>query len=328
MLLYGAGTVLTGPPGFDNPAAAQTGGAVPGGAIGAANDSESWRAVRRGVRGTVSIPDKQAGVLIQSEGDNWRAVNNGPVKTFGGWLLLATVLVLAAFFAIHGRVRVESGVSGRTIERYTGLERFAHWLTATSFVVLALTGLNITYGRYVLLPIIGSAAFSAISGWGKYAHNFVGFAFAAGIVLEFVLWVKDNLPDRYDITWLAKGGGLFAGGRHLPATRFNAGQKLVFWMVVVVGLLMVASGVTMLFPFYWFGMQGMQLAQLVHVVLALLFVAAIIAHIYLGTIGTEGAFGAMATGVVDENWARKHHSVWASEILGEPRPEPDRAGDD
>ena len=198
------------------PAAAQTGGQVPGDSLGSTSDSEFWRKIREGAQGQVSIPNASAGVLIQSEGDNWRAVRNGPLSTYGAWLLLGTVVVLAAFFAIRGRIRIEHGRAGVTIERFKAVERFAHWLMAGSFVVLGLTGLNLLYGRYVLKPVIGADAFGAITLFGKYAHNYLSFAFMAGLALAFVLWVVHNVPHRSDVIWLLKGGGII-GSAHPPA---------------------------------------------------------------------------------------------------------------
>lgn len=312
-------------------------GNVPGDALGNISDSQWWRDIRQGGQGSVSFPDKKLGVLVQSEGDNWRAVRNGPVSVYGSWLLLGAIILLALFFALRGRLRVESGMSGRTIERFDDLDRFAHWVVAVSFIVLALTGLNMLYGRYVLLPVLGPEVFSAITTAGKYAHNFVAFAFMLGLVLLFVLWVRDNIPNRYDLTWLAKAGGWFGKGVHPPAMKFNAGQKIVFWIVVLGGISISMSGLALLFPYQLpffektfqalnaFGAglpasleprQEMQLNQLWHAVLGLVLIAVIMAHIYIGSVGMEGAFSAMGTGKVDENWAREHHPQWVAELKG------------
>lgn len=96
------------------------------------------------VAGRVSIPDAKSGVLIQPQGREWRQTLEGPVKSAGGWLLVLTVVAIAAFMAIRGRIKIEHGPSGRTIERFKGIERFAHWLTAICFVILGLSGLNIS----------------------------------------------------------------------------------------------------------------------------------------------------------------------------------------
>ncbi len=319
-----------------------TGGNVPGNVLGAASDTEIWRQVRRGVQGTVSIPDPNAAQLIQSEGESWRAWRNGPLSTIGGWSLLGMVILLALFFALRGRIKIDAGAAGTTVERFNAIERFAHWLTAVSFIVLAITGLNLLYGRYVLLPILGPEVFSAISVAGKYAHNFIAFPFMLGVVMMVVLWLRHNIPNRHDLIWLSKAGGLFTKGVHPPSKKFNAGQKVIFWVVVIGGLSISLSGISLLFPFEFkmfegtyavlnvFGaglpetltpMQEMQLSQLWHTVVGLFLIAVVLAHIYIGSIGMEGAFAAMGSGMVDENWAREHHNLWMAELKGEPMPD-------
>lgn len=340
-LLYATAATMTGSPSLDGAAVAQTGGTVPGDSLGSTSDTDFWRAIRRGAQGTVSIEDKKAGIMIQSEGDNWRAIRNGPLSVYGSWMIFGVIAILALFFVIRGRIRVEHGLSGRTVLRFNGVERFAHWLVANCFVLLAITGLNVMYGRYVLKPLIGAEAFATLTAWGKYAHNYVGFAFMVGIVLILVLWIKDNIPNRYDMQWLAKGGGMFTKGSHPPAKKFNAGQKILFWLVVLGGISISVSGISLMFPFELnlfsgtfaalnvFGlglptdltpMQEMQYSQLWHAVLALLLTAVIIGHIYIGTLGMEGAFDAMGTGEVDRNWAREHHPLWLEEEEGAKAP--------
>ncbi len=291
------------------------------------NNAEMWRGARQGVQGYVSIPNKQAGVLVQSEGENWRNLRNGPISTYGTWLLLGIVVALALFFALRGRIRIEAGPSPNRIKRFGAVERFSHWLTAVTFILLGLTGLNMLYGRYVIRPLVGPDVFSALTAWGKYVHNYISFAFMLGIVLLVLLWLRDNLPTRADLKWLALGGGLLSKGSHPPAHKFNAGQKLIFWGVVVLGAAISVSGLLLMFPFSVADMHEMQLTQLGHSIVALLFIAMIIAHIYIGTIGMEGAFDAMNSGMVDENWAREHHSLWVAEIKGE-RPSPDHGPHD
>jgi formate dehydrogenase subunit gamma len=329
------------------PVLAQEQGRVPGSSLGNQSDPDFWRAIRQGDRGTVSIPNKQAGVLIQSEGDNWRAFRNGPMSTYGAWGLLGIVALLALFFALRGRVRIEGGRSGRSVLRFGFVERFAHWLTASCFVVLALTGLNLLYGRYLLRPLIGPEAFASVTLAGKYAHNYLAFGFMLGLVLIFVLWIPYNFPNRYDFIWLAKGGGIIKKGVHVPAKKFNAGQKIVFWLVVLAGISVSLSGLMLLWPFrlHLFGptfaalnsvlnlglpttltpLQEMQLAQLWHAVVGLFLMVVIIAHIYIGTIGMEGAFDAMGSGEVDRNWALEHHDLWVRDLEKRGRP---AGGDD
>ncbi len=331
VLVLGAPAGMVAPP-----AVAQEQGQVPGDTLGSASDTDVWRAIRQGDRGTVSIPNERAGVLIQSEGQNWRTIRNGPLSTYGAWVLLGMIALLALFFIVRGRIRIDAGPSGHLITRFGGIERFAHWLTATTFVVLALTGLNMLYGRYTLLPLLGPDIFATLTLAGKYAHNYLAFGFMLGLVLIFVLWVWSNLPNHYDVIWLLKGGGIFKRGVHPPAKKFNAGQKIIFWLVILGGVSVSLSGIMLLFPFelsmfgetfawinWAFGtdyptqltvLQEMQFAQVWHAIVGVILTAVIIAHIYIGTIGMEGAFDAMGSGEVDENWAREHHNIWVRQL--------------
>lgn len=285
------------------------------------NEAEMLRALRSGdLLGQVTIPDRKLAVLMQPEGRDWRSTMQGPVRVIGSWLILGMLAVLIAFYLLRGRIQIDGGFSGRTIQRFNAFERFTHWLTASSFVVLALSGLNITFGRYLLLPLLGPDLFTTLSIGAKYAHNFLAFPFMLGVVLMFVIWVGHNVPNRYDIEWIAAGGGLFRRGVHPPSRKFNAGQKLIFWSVVAFGGILSVTGIYMLFPFYFGDIHTQQLMTMLHSVFALIIVAIIIAHIYIGTIGMEGAWDAMGTGQVDERWAREHHNVWVAEVKGEPLP--------
>jgi formate dehydrogenase subunit gamma len=261
------------------------------------------------IQGRVSIPDQRSSVLIQPEGREWQAFRDVTLRWIGGVAILGMLAVLIIFYLTRGMVRLESGRSGRTIVRFTSFERFVHWMTATCFIVLAVSGLNITFGRPLLLPLIGHEAFSEWSQWAKYAHNYLSFPFTIGVVLIFLMWIAGNIPNVVDVDWLKRGGGI-VGHDHPPAYRFNAGQKAIYWIVVIGGGLVAATGYVLMFPFYLSDIEGMQFAQIVHSVVAMLFTAVMLAHVYIGTIGMEGAFEAMGSGTVDVNWAEEHHKLW------------------
>jgi formate dehydrogenase subunit gamma len=263
--------------------------------------------------GRVDIPDTKSAVLIQPAGRTWDYFNEVLLRWGAAILILGTILLLGVAYLVIGRLRIESGRSGLKILRFKAIERFSHWLTAVSFVILALTGLNITFGKKLLLPMVGPETFSNVSQAAKYVHNFVSFAFVVGLVLIAVIFIKDNLFNRVDLVWLKQGGG-FIKSKHAPAERFNFGEKLVFWLSLAAGLAVSASGFLLLFPFSVTNIFGMQITQMVHAVVAVLFVALILGHIYIGTLGMEGAFEAMGTGEVDRNWAKEHHDLWLAEL--------------
>jgi formate dehydrogenase subunit gamma len=191
-------------------------------------------------------------------------------------------------------------------------------MVASTFIILAISGLNLTFGRHILLPIMGPEAFTAISQWGKYAHNFLAFPFTLGLVVMLLIWVKDNIPNARDIAWFKAGGGLI-GKEHPAAGRFNGGQKMVFWITVLGGAVVAVSGYLLVFPFFFTDVAGMQLSHIIHSVLSVLMIAALLAHIYIGSIGMEGAFDAMGSGQVDLNWAKQHHALWVQEEMAKGR---------
>ncbi|GAB4290955.1 MAG: formate dehydrogenase subunit gamma [Roseovarius sp.] len=313
------------------------------GTLGGVSDPELWRALRYGTTEvTVSAGGAPARVLIQDRGMWWLNFRRGPLLEYGGWLLGGTVAVLALFYLLRGRIRIEGSRSGRTVTRFAAVERFAHWLMAGSFVVLALTGLVVLAGRRLLVPWMGHEAFATLAEGSKWVHNNIAWAFMLGLAMAIVLWVAHNIPDRSDLLWLVRGGGMFTRGVHPPARKFNAGQKLMFWAVVLLGVSVSASGLSLLFPFelplfaktfavlnqtglpQLLGLgalpevlapqEEMQFAQLWHAIVAFVLIAIALAHIYIGTLGMEGALDAMVSGEVDEQWAREHHSLWLEEL--------------
>ena len=270
------------------------------------------------IQGRISIPDAKASTLEQPAGREWRLFHEVYLRWIGAIAIVGIVVLLAAFYLWRGAIHFEGGRSGRKMLRFTAFERVVHWMTTTCFVVLAISGLNITFGKKLLLPLIGLSGFSTWSEAAKYAHNFLSFPFTIGVVLMFLMWVAGNLPTRVDIEWMKRGGGMF-GGDEPPAFKFNAGEKLIFWIVVIGGGAAATTGYVLLFPFYGTSIANMQLAEIVHSVVGMLYIAAMLVHAYMGTIGTEGAFEGMGTGEVDVNWAKSHHSLWYEEETGRAR---------
>ena len=280
----------------------------------AVHEDALLKALKEGDRisGRISIPDPMASNLIQPAGKDWRDFRRSMLPVIGSVAIIGMLLLLAIFLAVRGRVRVEHGFSGTKILRFASFERFTHWLTASCFMILALSGINISFGR-VLIPIFGPETFSKLTALGKLAHNYLAFPFMLGIAIMFLIWIKDNIPGKLDLEWIKKGGGMLKNGEHPPAKRFNAGQKGIFWIVMIGGGLMSLSGGFMLFPYFSANVTALQFSTIIHAVIAMGFIAAMIAHIYIGTIGMEGAFDAMGTGEVDLNWAKEHHSIWVAE---------------
>lgn len=326
------------------------------GTLGGASDAEVWRALRYGLDDVkVSAGGPEARVLIQDGGMRWLEFRKGPLATYGAWLLGGTLALLALFYLVRGKIRIDGAKTGRTVTRFQAIERFGHWLMAGSFIVLALTGLLVLFGRTVLIPLFGAESFATLAAGSKWIHNNISWAFMLGLVMVFVMWVAHNIPNRTDLKWLAVGGGIFTKGVHPPARKFNAGQKMIFWAVILFGASISATGLSLLFPFelpmfaktfavlnqsglpqaVGYGElpvmlaphEEMQLATLWHSIMGFVLMAIILAHIYIGSVGMEGAFDAMGTGEVEEQWAREHHGLWLKELQQkEAAPAPGKAG--
>jgi len=204
------------------------------------------------IQGRGSIPDTKSYVLEHPAGRDWRTFHNVTLRWIGLIAMAGMLVLLAIFYLWRGSMKLRSGFSGNTIVRFNTFERFTHWLTAVSFIVLGITGLNITFGRKLLLPVMGQETFSTWSEWAKYSHNYLSFAFTLGVVLMFLMWVGENFPTAADGEWLKKGGGMFdkEDKTHPPAYKFNAGQKILYWLVIFSSLAMIISGFMLMFPFY------------------------------------------------------------------------------
>jgi formate dehydrogenase subunit gamma len=278
------------------------------------NNAPVWREVRSGQEQFTTVKGVETGVLVQTAGESWRKLRNGPVTQIGGWLLVALVIALFLFYRWKGPIRLRDKPTGRIIERFTSVERFAHWTLAISFCVLAVSGIVMLFGKHVILPVLGYTLFGWLAILCKSLHNFIGPLFIVSTLVIVVMWVKDNLPRAGDVKWILKAGGMLTG-EHVPSHRFNAGQKGWFWFGVVgLGIVMGATGLILDFPNFEQGRSTMQQANLIHAIGAVVFISMSFAHIYIGTIGMEGAYDTMRTGLVDEAWAKEHHEDWYNDV--------------
>lgn len=294
------------------------------------NNAPMWRQVGSGVEGYSSLPKStapEAGVLIQpfvqypgsrltNAGDAWRQVRNNWIIPYGGALVLIVLGAIALFYWRMGTIKLHGKPTGSKIERFTPFERSAHWANAIAFCILGISGLVMAFGKFFLLPIMGTTLFGWLTYLLKNAHNFAGPLFAVSLLIVIVTFARDNLPAKGDLNWLLKGGGMFSE-HEIKSGRFNAGEKVMFWGgVFLLGLIVVASGLVMdkLVPGLLYDRNTMQVAHMVHAVSNILMVVMFMGHIYLGTLGAEGAYEGMKTGYVDETWAKEHHEFWYDDV--------------
>jgi formate dehydrogenase subunit gamma len=279
------------------------------------NNAPVWRDVRSGRENYTTDKGREAGVLVQSAGETWRQIRNGPVTFYGGWLVLLAALAILGFYFAKGPVRLHGRPSGRLMRRFSSFEQVVHWSTAISFCVLGLSGLIMLFGKHLLLPVFGHTLFGWLAVLSKSLHNFIAPLFIVSVLAMVLMFIRDNLPRAYDWRWFARAWGVMARGEHVPTGRFNAGEKGWFWLGVV-GLSIVVSwsGVILLFPNFDQTRAVMQDAWIWHASAALFYIALSLGHIYLGTLGLEGSYQAMRSGYVDETWAKEHHQYWYDEV--------------
>lgn len=277
--------------------------------------SEIWREVRQGSQAYSAVKGPEANVLIDNGGQNFRQIRNGPVATFGPWLLAIMLLGVAGMFVLSGGgQKVEKPLSGKRVPRWSTYVRVVHWIMAIAFLLLLITGLSLLFGRAVLIPLMGAEGFSAWAIVAKYVHNYTGPVFAVSLLMLVLALARDNMPSKVDVDWFLKGG--FAG-KHVPTGKLNAGEKLWFWFNAVGGLVVAISGIVLILPNIFEARSTMQIALLVHAGLALLYIGGSFVHMYMGTLGARGALDAITKGHVSSEWAEQHHDLWYDDVKKE-----------
>ena len=285
----------------------------------AAPGVDLWREINRPrpqslPTGRSQVQGVDSGRLINPLGNPWREFRMQRLIPYGGYALGGVALLILLFFLLRGKVRIKQGACEEKLHRYTVYERTIHWFMAIVFLFLAATGSIILFGRSLLLPWMGPEWFAPIASASKEGHNLFGPLFLLALLLLFVKFVGRNIYEKGDLTWLLRGGGL-VGRREVPSNFFNMGEKTLFWLLILAGVVIVASGLLLLFPVFGQGREWMALSEVAHGVTTLVMIAVIMGHIYIGTIGMEGALEGMKTGYCDLNWARAHHAWWADNCI-------------
>jgi len=293
-------------------------------AAGENNRANFWRAVREGGAGYSAVAASESGQFINNGGQNWRQFRNGIIANYGGWAIIASLLALILFYAVRGKIKIAGERSGLTLPRWQTWERVMHWYTAALFVLLAVTGLSMLFGRVVLIPLLGAQGFALWANFSINAHNIAGPFFSLGVLAMLVFWLKNNIPNAVDLQWLKAGGGII-GNAHPSAGKANGGEKIWFWIVILLGLVAVClSGLALIGWLAQFGLSDeratMQLMHQIHAIAALIWIVVFFGHAYIGTLGTEGALEGMTTGRVSVEWAQQHHDLWYEEVKHQAAP--------
>jgi len=275
--------------------------------------SDLWREIRQRnvtVEGVSQVKSVDSGILINPQADRWTRFRVGTLVNYASIILTGFTLLLLAFYFLRGKLKVEGGLSGRMINRFSDYERILHWTLAIVFLFLAITGLILLLGRTLLIPLFGQEVFALLASSSKESHNLFGPLFFISVVLMLLQFAKRNIYEKGDLTWLLKGGGMI-GKSHVSGGFFNMGEKTWYWMVILIGFVISVSGFVLVSPNFGQGRTIMELSHVVHSFGAIILIAVSLGHMYMGWIGTEGTSEGMKTGFVDIKWAESHHDRWA-----------------
>ncbi len=276
-----------------------------------------WRQIRAGDIGYTTNQSVENGNLINIKGKYWEHLRNRWVSPFGILVLIGSFLTIVFFYLFFGRIKLQKPRTGKKIKRWSALDRTIHWITALSFLILGFSGVFIFYGRYFIKPVVPDAFWGSFIYAAKISHNYIGPLFTISLSIMLIKWFKNNIFNTVDLNWLKQGGGMISHDKHPDAGFCNAGEKIWFWLIAIVGGLVSITGLVMDFPLFGQNRLDMQIANIIHGIASLSLFAAAFGHIYIGTLGTEGAFEGMATGKVDESWAEQHHRLWVEKIKNE-----------
>lgn len=277
-----------------------------------------WNSVRQRdgeIKGSSQVKSVDSGVLINKTGEDWRRFRLEILVPYGAFLMAGILGAIILYYLVRGKMLIPGGPAGKRIPRFTLNQRTAHWFTAGVFWLLAVTGLILLYGKFVLIPVLGAEGFAVTAAACKEMHNLFGPLFLLAVLAMLILFVKHNFYNLVDLKWFARGGGMFGG--HVSAGRFNAGEKTWFWLVMIFGIALGISGLILEFAIFGQGREVMALSHMFHGISALVLISISFGHIFLGTAGVEGTLDSMTTGSVDAAWAKAHHDLWYVEMTEE-----------
>ncbi|MBY5993357.1 formate dehydrogenase subunit gamma [Ferrimonas balearica] len=286
----------------------------------AGNEAEVlWQAIQQGAEGRTTSVNEFHPQLINAYDERMLDWRNDWLSYGLFAALFGMIAVFVLFIAVNGISKLEKGFSGKMVYRWSKADVAIHWLGAIPCLLLILTGLVLLSGKFIIEPLLGQGAFSAMAAVAKPVHDYMAIPFMLGWLLMSVKWAKNQIPAKYDIDWfMVVGGYINFGpfkGKHPHAGFANAGEKLWFWAFVIFGAVVSVTGMILLFPNLFEPSRTLSLiALLAHAGAAIIICAFSIVHIFMATVMSEGGMECMVSGYCDENWAIQHHDLWYDEI--------------
>ncbi len=281
--------------------------------------TEFWQDVRAGEEGYTTSQFPEHGVLISTPGQTWYILKEKWMSPAGAVAIFGSIAFVTLMYIVIGPLMLSAPRTGRKVKRWSRLDRALHWSMAFTFLTLAFSGLMLVYGKHFLKPYIPTELWGFIIMLAKQYHNYIGPIFGVLLVCVLVKWWRKSIFKKVDFVWFMKLGGMVGKhkGSHPSAEFSNAGEKALFWLLIIVGAVVAASGLILDFPIFGQTRRDMELSNLVHMLAALVLICGFVFHIYIGLFGMEGALEGMVTGEVDETWAKEHHDLWYEEVKAE-----------
>lgn len=201
----------------------------------------------------------------------------------------------------------------KMLQRYKDSDRMNHWFIAIMFFLATLSGLTLFHpSLYFLNNLFGGGA------WTRILHPFLGVVMFVGFLLMFFRLWRDNLINKQDREWRRNIGPMIRGEiKQLPVSKYNYGQKVVFWLMTLSLIALLVTGVMFWRPWFapYFTIPVMRIAVLIHSISAVILILSVITHVY-AAIWVKGTMRAMTRGTVSESWAKTHHPLWYKKVSG------------
>ncbi len=200
----------------------------------------------------------------------------------------------------------------RDLQRYTAGERANHWIVGICFILLALSGLAFFHPAFFPLTMLFGGG-----PWTRILHPYIGVVMFVFFLVMVIRFASLNLIEKRDIEWLKNVNKMVDGDDHdMPEQgKYNGGQKVLFWGLVVGMLLLLVSGVLMWRAWLNLPVDIVRIASVVHAIAAVWMIGLIIMHVY-AAIWTRGTIRAMLYGTVTRAWAKQHHRGWYRQMTG------------